>query len=482
MKKTKIKIWIDEAGRWPWCGPVVACALAYNSNNKPERDFISLLNDSKKLTHKKREELYEELIAHATTQSWILSLPEEKEATLWPVEPLALEKSKDSGKSLRPWGDPQLYFWLWVVDNFYIDEYGMKQANREAMRRAIVEIQRKIPKEFSEVSVVIDGRDNYIFEELAEKPLYIVWWDAKVSEISAASIIAKVFRDKLMMQYATLYPNLWLETNAGYWTQKHRENLEEKSDITGIHRTSFTPIKSIFKKKEKVLVHICCWPDATVPLMDLKQEYEVIAYWYDPNIQPKAEYTKRFEAFVKVCEIEWVDYIEWEYDVKNFFKRIKGMEQTPERGEKCTHCYDMRLERTARLAREMGITKWTSSLNNSPHKDMEKMFDLWEKWDSHSTKQQYLTDEERLQASKILWVSPEELFQNGEKSEQDIKNSSTKKNLDFLKLAFRKNGGFQRSVDYTNKHDIFRQNYCWCVYSDTFPGREKVGVKKWFSW
>lgn len=368
-----------------------------------------MMNDSKKLSWKKREELYDKLIQFSQ--------------------------------------DKSIFFWVWVVDNYVIDDINIRQANKEAMRRAIVEIRRKIPKELSEISVVIDGRDNYIFDELDEAPLYIVWWDGKISEIGAASIIAKVFRDKLMQQYATLYPHLWLETNAWYGTKKHKQALKRKNDITGIHRTSYKPIKEVLEKKEKVLVHICCGPDATVPLMDLKKDYEVIAFWYDPNIQPKAEHDKRFKAFVKVCEIEGVEYIEWEYDVKNFFKQIKWLEHTPERGEKCTVCYDMRLERTARLAREMWIKKWTSSLNNSPHKDMEKMFDLWEKWDKQI--------------------------------DQNNKNKSN--DLEFLKIAFRKNGGFQRSVDYTNKHNIFRQNYCGCVYSDTFPGREKKWIKKWLS-
>ena len=443
MKKTKIKIWIDEAWRWPWCGPVVACALAWNSEDKPSREFINMMNDSKKLTDLKRQEFYTTLIE----LSW-------------------------------EW---KLYFGVWIVDNFVIDDINIRQANREAMRRAIVEIQRKIPKEFSEVGVVIDGRDNYEFDELDQKPLYIIGWDGKVPEIGAASIIAKVFRDKLMTQYATLYPELWLDTNAWYGTKKHKEALESKKDISGIHRMSYKPVKKVLEQKEKVLVHICCGPDATVPLMDLKEEYDVVAYWYDPNIQPQAEEEKRFQAFVEVCEIEWVDYIRGEYDVKNFFKKIKGLEDTPERGEKCTECYDMRLERTARLAREMGISKWTSSLNNSPHKDMEKMFDLWEKWDKRTTQQQHLTDDERQQASEILWVSIEELIQNGDSSETEIKKDSIKKNLEFLKIAFRKNGGFQRSVDYTQEHNIYRQNYCGCVYSDTFPGREKKWAKWWFS-
>lgn len=438
MKKTKIKIGIDEAGRWPWCGPVVAAALSWNPNNMPKREFIALVNDSKKLTEKKREDFYSEIIR------------------------LSLE-----------W---KLFFWVGVVDNFVIDEINIRQANREAMRRAIIEIQRKIPKDFENISVVIDGRDNYEFEELEQKPLYLVWGDGKVSEIWAASIIAKVFRDKLMKQYATLYPQLWLETNAGYGTKKHKENLQDKKDITGIHRTSYKPIKDVLEKKEKVLVHICCGPDATIPLMDLKDEYEVIAYWHDPNIQPKAEYEKRFDAFVKVCEIEGVPYIKWEYDVKNFFKKIKGLENTPEKGEKCTECYDMRLERTARLAREMGIRKWTSSLNNSPHKDMEKMFWLWDKWseNSHFSSMSELTEDERKQASEVLWISLQDFMRTSE----NIKKESMQKKLDFLKIAFRKNGGFQRSVDYTKEHGIYRQNYCGCVYSDTFPGNPKNKGKK----
>lgn len=441
VKKTKIKIWIDEAGRGPWCWPVVACSLAWNPLDMPAKTIITEVNDSKKLSEKKRELLYDNLIDLA-------------------------EKGK-------------LFFGVWMVDNFYIDEHNIRQANREAMRRSIIEIKRKIPEDFENISVVIDGKDNYEFSELDQKPLYLVWGDGKVSEISAASIVAKVFRDRIMKQYASLYPNLGLETNAGYGTKKHKDNLETVSDVTWIHRCSYKPVKDVLEKKEKVLLHICCGPDATVPIMDLKDDYDVIAYWHDPNIQPKAEYEKRYDAFVKVCEIEWIPYIKGEYDVKNFFKKIKGLEDTPEKWKKCTECYDMRLERTARLAREMWIQKWTSSLNNSPHKDMEKMFHLWDKWSNNSrfSPMSELTDEERKQAAEVLWVSVEEFMLNGDKLTKD----SVHKNMDFLKIAFRKNGGFQRSVDYTKEHDIYRQNYCGCVYSDTFPGREKPGAKKWFS-
>jgi len=63
-------------------------------------------------------------------------------------------------------------------------------------------------------------------------------------------------------------------------------------------------VKAVLESKPKLLLHVCCGPDATVPIMDLKRDYDVIGFWYDPNIQPKAEYDKRLQAFIKVCEIE----------------------------------------------------------------------------------------------------------------------------------------------------------------------------------
>ena len=74
--------------------------------------------------------------------------------------------------------------------------------------------------------------------------------------------------------------------------------------VSEFHRKSYAPIRTQIKQKPKLLLHICCGPDATVPIMDLKKEYDLLCFWYDPNIQPKAEYDKRFDAFKKVCEIE----------------------------------------------------------------------------------------------------------------------------------------------------------------------------------
>jgi ribonuclease HII len=94
---------------------------------------------------------------------------------------------------------------------------------------------------------LIDWKDNYDFEELDKKPTYIVGWDWKIVEIWAASIIAKVFRDKILIQYSTLYPDLWIENHKWYGTKKHRENLTKKSEITWIHRLSYKPVQKILE-------------------------------------------------------------------------------------------------------------------------------------------------------------------------------------------------------------------------------------------
>ena len=234
----KYIIWVDEAGRWPWLWPVCAVCLCFNPKNKPDNNFISKLWDSKKISKKKREKLYNELI----------------------------EKSR--------WDNPQIFFGLWLVDNFIIDEINIKQANKEAMRRALLELSRKIPhpqplypktsfswtklnsplpckegKIFNvNIEVLIDWKDNYEFEELEKKPTYIVWWDWKIPEIWASSIIAKVFRDKILIQYASLYPDLQIENHKWYWTKKHIEFLSWKTKITWIHRLSYKPIKKILEE------------------------------------------------------------------------------------------------------------------------------------------------------------------------------------------------------------------------------------------
>lgn len=146
----------------------------------PSEDFLSLIGDSKKLTHKKREFVFEKLV----------------------------EMSGVKENNARP----QVIFGVGVVDNYIIDEKNIKQANKEAMRRALDEVMRKIHffvagKKYG-LEVFIDGNDNYLFDGLPKKPTFVVGGDGKILQIGAASIIAKVFRDRLMDVYDGLYPDL----------------------------------------------------------------------------------------------------------------------------------------------------------------------------------------------------------------------------------------------------------------------------------
>ncbi len=385
----KIKIGIDEAGRWPWFWPVVSACFCLNPEKIPSKEFISKLQDSKKLTSKQREKIFSQIVTLANEEI------------------------------------PSIFFGIGVVDNFVIDSINIRQANKEAMRRALLEILRKINQDDID-SVVIDGKDNYSFDELKKKPLYIIWWDAKVAEIAWASIIAKVFRDKIIDTYACLYPKMSLENHKWYGTKKHSDFLETKANISSFHRLTYAPVKKILEHKRKLLLHVCCWPDATIPIVTLKEKFDITCFWYDPNIHPKSEYDRRLKAFKKVCEIEKIPYIEGEYDIKTFFSKIKGFEKCKEKWERCQKCYDFRLEKTAFLASELNINYWTTSLTISPHKDVKKIFEIGEKYNLENIKSQ------------------------------------------FLAFDFRKDNGFVKSVEYTKKNNIYRQNYCGCMYSENF--------------
>ncbi len=206
------------------------------------------------------------------------------------------------------------------------------------------------------------------------------------------------------------------------------ENLEHQSSAS---TSSQQLLSQGAYQKPRVLVHVCCGPDATMPILALRDEYDVVCFWYDPNIQPRSEHDKRYDAFVKVCEIEKIPYIKWAYDVKNFFTRIKWLEFTPEKWEKCTNCYDMRMYVAAKLAKRLKIPYYTSSLNTSPKKDLEKLFVMGYKY-------------------------------------------AEKYGITFLDIPFRKKWGFEKSVDYTREHDIFRQNYCGCIYSIREGGESEM--------
>lgn len=176
------------------------------------------------------------------------------------------------------------------------------------------------------------------------------------------------------------------------------------------------------RKKKKILLHVCCGPDAAGVINQLKRDFEVVCFWYDPNIQPREEYDLRLEAFKKVAEIEEVPYVVGEYDVDRFFETIRGLEHTPEQGAKCSLCYDMRLERSAIEAKKLDCPIFATTLAISPHKVQEKLKNFGEK-------------------------------------------SAVRHGLRYYFKNFMKDEGFKKSVEYTRDFEIYRQDYCGCIYS-----------------
>lgn len=187
---------IDEAGRGPWAGPVVAGAVIIQDQNL-DKFLLTTLNDSKKLTPKKREMLYDKLF-----------------------------EAQSEGK---------LKIGIGQASAEEIDEYNILQATFMAMNRAVADLELK--PEFA----LVDG--NQVPKGLCCSCQTVVKGDAKCYSISAASIIAKVYRDRLMVDLAQKYPYYAFEKNAGYGTAAHISGLKEHGIVKGVHRLSYKPIK-----------------------------------------------------------------------------------------------------------------------------------------------------------------------------------------------------------------------------------------------
>lgn len=204
IKSSDFVLGVDEAGRGAWAGPVVAACVAWIGRNPVK----SVLRDSKKMTAKEREKTYEEILqlAHA-------------------------------GK---------LVCWIGIIENTVIDTAGIREANRQAMEIALRAIKNEELKMKNwEIFLFIDGRDNYSFS-ISDLPIpeYIIRGDSKVKQIMAASILAKVTRDRIMIEFEKTFPWYGFEKHKGYGTEIHQKALK-KLGASEIHRKSYEPIKSL---------------------------------------------------------------------------------------------------------------------------------------------------------------------------------------------------------------------------------------------
>ena len=129
------------------------------------------------------------------------------------------------------------------------------------------------------------------------------------------------------------------------------------------------------QKENKLLLHACCGICSGYPIGLLKElGYSPIVYFYNPNLDSKDEFERRLEAQKIVCDYHSVELLVETYNPNEYLERVKGLENEPERGVRCDNCIELRLLKTAKKAKELGINVFTTSLVISPHKNFQKIF------------------------------------------------------------------------------------------------------------
>ncbi len=189
---------------------------------------------------------------------------------------------------------------------------------------------------------------------------------------------------------------------------------------------------------KNVLLHTCCAPCCGEVIQAMQASgISLTLFFYNPNIHPIKEYEYRKLENIRYAEKNNISFIDADYDVDRWFERIKGLENEPERGERCTKCFDMRFERTALYAHEHGFSTFTSSLGISRWKDMNQ------------------------------------INSSGERS------SKRYPNLTYWTYNWRKRGGSERMYKIAKEEKFYKQEYCGCVYSlrDTNQWRKKTNRK-----
>ena len=176
-----------------------------------------------------------------------------------------------------------------------------------------------------------------------------------------------------------------------------------------------------------MLVHICCAVDSHYFLEKIQEEFpneELVGYFYDPNIHPYSEYRLRYLDVEYSCKKLGIPLLEGAYNLEEWLKKVKGMEHLPEKGDRCTVCYDDRLDVSVQKAIELGHDKFTTSLLISPKKSQEKLEIIGEK----------LT------------------IQTG---------------VNFIFRDYRSGNGGQVQGERVKENSLYRQNYCGCLFGLT---------------
>ena len=185
------------------------------------------------------------------------------------------------------------------------------------------------------------------------------------------------------------------------------------------------------KNPPRLLLHSCCAPCSSYTLEYLSRYFDITVYYFNPNISPKQEFDKRFEEQKRlISQMPFknsVTLVEGDYNYDDFLEIAKGLENVPEGGERCFRCYKMRLESTARLAKEQGFDYFCTTLSISPLKNSQKINEL-----GFGLEEKY----------GVKWLPSD----------------------------FKKREGYKRSIQLSREYSLYRQNFCGCVFSKNQQG------------
>lgn len=188
------------------------------------------------------------------------------------------------------------------------------------------------------------------------------------------------------------------------------------------------------KEGSTLLLHACCAPCSSACLERLSNFFKITIIYYNPNITEEKEYLKRLEElknFIQKIKVKYpINIIDTRYDPKEFFEISKGLEKEKERGKRCYKCYELRLEETAKVAKENNFDFFATTLTLSPYK-------------------------------KTDWLN-----EIGE-------NLSNKYQTSYLYSDFKKKNGYKRSIELSKEYNLYRQDYCGCIYSKLEQEEEK---------
>ena len=179
-------------------------------------------------------------------------------------------------------------------------------------------------------------------------------------------------------------------------------------------------------RRPRLLLHVCCGPCSSAVLEALTDHFELTLLWYNPNIYPEAEFDLRRETLLKLLRdmglAERVQVLVLPHRADEYYARVRGLEDEPEGGKRCTECFRLRLEETARLAKSRGFAYFCTTLTLSRHKDAVRINAL---------------GEEIARAAGVKWLPSD----------------------------FKKRNGENRSLELCEKYGVYRQLYCGCEFS-----------------